>query len=627
MLLSRPPHPDSVGRRPVVNLASEKSHGGTHRRRRVVAALRLALAALALTLAAPAARASFHTVDGTLNVDQTRSSENANIADVGGVPYVVWDEPTGLVTGLVFAKRLDGTSWVPVGGALNVDATKGAFWPDITSVGGVPYATWEESNGTHFQIRAARFNGTSWQAVGTSLNVDSAQAGTVPSIASVAGVPYITWTESVTTVNHDQIHVARLDPNGTTWDPVGTALNVDLAKQGNQPRIADVGGAPFVTWEEGASGQRQVFVKKFNGTSWVSVGTGSLNVDATKDATDPHIAGIGGAPYVAWEEADGSAEQDWVKRFDGTNWVTVGPSLNIDPAHSAARPSIAGVGTIPYALWSDGASGISTVRVGRFDGTRWVLVGGPINSDPQMGGIPQSIAVVGGFPYVSWTELTNSIAHLSVARQLPPVCGGASVAVPHDTPVTIPLGCFDAIGRAIASGPAHGTLSAVNQLAGTVVHTPNRGYGGPDSFSFRGNDGTFDSNPATVALSVAGAPPTPPAIAAISRLRITPRAFPTASRGASITRKRARRTGTKVSYLDTQASTTTFTVLQPQRGIRRGRNCVKPKRHQHGRRCTRYVALGRFAHRDRAGPISFHFSGRVRGRRLQFHLFVGRDEL
>jgi hypothetical protein len=569
-------------------------------------------AVVVLALSAPMARASFHTVDGVLNFDPSRSAEEASIAGVGGTAYAAWDEPTGILGGLILVKRFDGTRWVPVGGSLNVDATKGASHAVIAGVGGVPYVTWQESDGNKFQIRVARFDGTSWHAVGTSLNVDGAQAGTAPSIASVGGVPYVVWSESVSTPNDFQINVKRLEPNGVTWDQVGTSLNVNTAQPGFEPRIADVAGVPYVTWFEGSSA-RQVYVKRFNGTSWVSVG-GSLNVDATKDATEPRITAIAGVPYVAWDEEDAPAEQVFVKRFDGTNWVAVGPSLNTDPAKGASSPSIAGVGAIPYVLWSDGASGVSTVRVARFDGAKWDLVGGPINSDPHKGGLPQSLAVVGGFPYVAWTEFTNSIAHLFAARQLAPVCAGAKVAVQHDTPVTIPLRCSDAISRAITSGPAHGKLSAINPLTGTVTYKPNRGYVGSDSFSFRGSDGTFDSNLATVALTVAHAPPS--ARAAISRLHVSPHSFHAASRGPTIAARRTGLTGTKVSYRDTQAAITTFTVLQPRGGIRQGKRCVAAKRGRRGGRCTRHVALGHFTHRDRAGANSFHFTGRLHGKKL-----------
>ncbi len=570
------------------------------------------LAALTFALPAATSSASFHAVDGVLNVDTSRDALDADIASIGGVPHVAWRETTGILGGLVFVKRFDGTSWVPVGGPLNFDPTKGASVPKLASVGGVPYATWEEASATTFQIRVARFNGTSWEAVGSSLNFDTARAGTEPSIASVGGVPYVAWGESTMTLNQEQVHVRRF--NGSTWDLVGAPLNVDTTKQALAPRIADIGGVPYVTWFEGSSGQQKVYVRRLNGANWDLVGTGSLNVDAAKNAARPSIAAIGGVPYVAWRETD-TFDQVRVKRFDGANWVAVGDVLNVDPNRNALfTPGIAAVGGVPYVTWSEAGTPTTQVRVKRFDGANWVSVGGAANPDPTRAAFAPSIAVVAGFPYVAWSDTAGGDGKIRVARQLPPGCSGGSVAVAHNTATPIPLRCTDASLLALAAGPAHGTLSAINQFTGTVTYTPSPNYSGADSFGFTASEGPLGSGVATVALTVAPAPP--PAIAAVSRLRISPFRFPAATKGASITRTRKRKTGTNVSYRDTQAATTTFTVLQPRRGIRRGRSCVKPKRGQRGRRCTRYVAVGKFTHRDRAGANSFHFSGRVRGRKL-----------
>jgi uncharacterized delta-60 repeat protein len=105
--------------------------------------------------------------------------------------------------------------------------------------------------------------------------------------------------------------------------------------------------------------------------------------------------------------------------------------------------------------------------------------------------------------------------------------------------------------------------------------------------------------------------------AVLKGLAAHPRAFPAAVRGASVARRK-RKTGTTVSYTDTLAATTRFTVLKPVRGVRdkRGR-CVKPRKPLRGKRCTRYVSVGGFKHADVAGRNSFHFTGRVRGRKLR----------
>src|SRR5207248_1362969 len=58
----------------------------------------------------------------------------------------------------------------------------------------------------------------------------------------------------------------------------------------------------------------------------------------------------------------------------------------------------------------------------------------------------------------------------------------------------------DDVGRATGrTAPAHGTLSGI---APAVTYTPAANYNGPDSFTFKANDGTIDSTPATVTITV-----------------------------------------------------------------------------------------------------------------------------
>jgi uncharacterized delta-60 repeat protein len=102
-------------------------------------------------------------------------------------------------------------------------------------------------------------------------------------------------------------------------------------------------------------------------------------------------------------------------------------------------------------------------------------------------------------------------------------------------------------------------------------------------------------------------------VATISKLGINPAVFAAAPSGPSI----AKTIGAQVSYENTQAATTMLTVLKPARGARYKGNCVKPSRRRHGKRCTRWVAVGRFPHADKVGLNSFHFTGRVYGRKLK----------
>ena len=85
----------------------------------------------------------------------------------------------------------------------------------------------------------------------------------------------------------------------------------------------------------------------------------------------------------------------------------------------------------------------------------------------------------------------------------PPVASDQAVSTPAGTPVNIVLSANDADGDtltySIGTGPTSGGLSGGGA---NRTYTPNAGFSGADSFTFRANDGNLDSNLATVSISV-----------------------------------------------------------------------------------------------------------------------------
>jgi beta-glucanase (GH16 family) len=85
-----------------------------------------------------------------------------------------------------------------------------------------------------------------------------------------------------------------------------------------------------------------------------------------------------------------------------------------------------------------------------------------------------------------------------------PLATDAGVVVVFGTPTPLTLVAIDVDGDplafAIVSPPAHGSLGPV--VGNSVTYTPDRNFLGADSFTFKANDGTLDSNVATVALTV-----------------------------------------------------------------------------------------------------------------------------
>src|SRR5207247_3105883 len=56
------------------------------------------------------------------------------------------------------------------------------------------------------------------------------------------------------------------------------------------------------------------------------------------------------------------------------------------------------------------------------------------------------------------------------------------------------------ITAGVVANPTHGTLTL--SANGSFTYTPAANYNGPDSFTYKANDGSLDSNLATVAITV-----------------------------------------------------------------------------------------------------------------------------
>jgi hypothetical protein len=107
----------------------------------------------------------------------------------------------------------------------------------------------------------------------------------------------------------------------------------------------------------------------------------------------------------------------------------------------------------------------------------------------------------------------------------------------------------------------------------------------------------------------------------LAGLRISPSSFRAAPRGATVSSKKHKKSryGTTISYRDSQAATAKFVISKKDSSG----GCAS-RSAQTAAKC--YVIskkpFGRFTRDDRAGQNSFHFSGRVRGKKLPTGRYV-----
>jgi Bacterial Ig-like domain len=302
--------------------------------------------------------------------------------------------------------------WWLIGGAtINQDAGADASGPSLAlDSSSQPVVAWAENKTGSPNVFVKRWTGSSWVLIGAG-GLGALGETTQPSLALNANNdPVVAYSENIGGIA--QGFVKRW--NGTAWVLVGSgAVNQDSSKGAFDPSLKlDANGNPFVVWtEDGSPNNRNVFVKHWTGSSWTLVGLGTINQDPNGISSRPTIAlDAGNAPVVAWSELNGTTlvENAFVKRWNGSAWALIGSgAINQDTGKSAYNPFLAlDSSGSPIVASIEPGDTRSNVFVRRWTGSVWARVGaGTLNQDTTLSGLNPVLALdASGNLFASWAE-------------------------------------------------------------------------------------------------------------------------------------------------------------------------------------------------------------------------------
>lgn len=285
----------------------------------------------------------------------------------------------------------DGDSWELVGTAgfssgeiVNSDIS---FDPST----GYPYVAFADNNNS-LKVTVMRFNGSAWSLVGSAGFSEENAWNIKIDFNESTNQPYVSYTISNGVDN--PVYLVKF--NESAWEVVGTSngpggdSSFSFNDSTNQPYIAYINNSYKIT------------VKKFNGTTWETVGLADFTNSKNATPAHPQIRINNGTPYVAFRDDNNDTVS--VMKFNGSSWVEVG-----DPEFAYGTQfsfSINELDNNPYVACRNSGS---TAKLMEYNGSSWVNIGGNIFDFNPDESVDVSLDITAeGIPYVAFDDVNNS---------------------------------------------------------------------------------------------------------------------------------------------------------------------------------------------------------------------------
>lgn len=232
-----------------------------------------------------------------------------------------------------------------------------------------------------------------WENVGNSFSEGSVGSATLAFNSS--GVLYVLYLD---TSNGSKVRLKKLNSATNLWETVGNGP-LFTGQVSNLTLAMGPDDVVYVCYSDILLNSKAT-VKKFDGTNWITVGVegftaSSANYNSLAVAADNTL-------YVGFVSVYSTQYKCTVMKFAGTSWEILGTAGFSDGGASSTNVKVNPVTNVPYIAYSDFLNGYKA-KVKKFNGTSWENVGLPGFSQ----GLADNISFAftsEGTPYVGYSD-------------------------------------------------------------------------------------------------------------------------------------------------------------------------------------------------------------------------------
>ena len=269
----------------------------------------------------------------------------------------------------------------------------------------------------------AKWNGTTWSALGSDVNGNGLIGGPVYALAMSGGNLYAggDFEDAAGIATAD--YIARW--NGRAWSAVGSDGAGNGALYGAVRAIAVSGSKLFVggDFHDAAGLTSADSIAMWSGSAWSALGSDGAGGGAIAGAGGVWALAVSGSDLFVgglFSDVAGIAAADAIARWDGNAWSAIGSNGSGDGAISGWVDAVDVSGSDVYVggLFYDAAGIPEADMLARWTGSAWTAVGSNGSGDGALNNEVNAIALSGSDVYVAgdFTDVSGSPTADYIAR-------------------------------------------------------------------------------------------------------------------------------------------------------------------------------------------------------------------